>query len=92
MVEASFAKDPDSVLDYALDWGTYWLQSGETISSHTVTVETGLTKDSDSESDGIVTTWLSGGTVGESYTVACEITTSLGRTDERTIMIHVDER
>lgn len=92
MAEASFVKDPDSVLDYAFDWNTNWLQTGETISSHTITVGTGLTKDSDSESDGIVTIWLSGGTAGTEYSVACKIVTSLSRTDERTIRIIVEER
>lgn len=87
-----FEKDPDATLDYAFDWNKNWLQSGENINSHTVTVGTGLTKDSDSEGGGVVTVWLSGGIAGERYTVACEITSSLGRTDERTILIGVIER
>ena len=88
-----YYKDPDAVLDYAFDWSS-WLDSTapETISSHTITVATGLTKDSDSESAGVVTVWLSGGTAGTTYTVACEITTSKGRTDERTIIIKVKQR
>lgn len=100
MADNEFIKDPDAVLDYVFDWkastnGTGdsdWLASGETISSHTVTVETGLTKDSDSESDGQVTVWLSGGTAGEDYDVSCEIVTSDSRTDERTVMVRVKER
>jgi len=92
MVEKSFVKDPDAVLDYAFDWTEFYLQSGETISAHTVSVETGLTKDSDSETDGVVTVWLSGGTVQESYLVECEIVTSLGRTEERSIYIAVEDR
>jgi len=68
------------------------LQDDETIDSCTVTVSSGLTKDSDSEDSGIVTVWLSGGTAGEAYEVACKIVTSLGRTDERTVEIIVRER
>jgi hypothetical protein len=88
-----FTKDPDAVLDFAFDWSS-WLATGETISSHTVTVETGITKDSDSESSGVVTVWLSGGSVGERYDVECEITTntSPSRKDERTMIIKVEER
>ena len=88
-----FYKDPDAVLDYSFDWSS-WLDSSvpETISSHTVTVATGLTKDSDSESSGVVTVWLFGGTAGNTYTVACEIETNEGRTDERTILIKCKER
>ena len=95
-VAASFPKDPDAVLDYAFDWNNEaegkWLQDGETISSYVVTADAGITKDSDSETDGIVTIWLSGGTAGESYVVGCKIITSLGRTDERSIRIHCWER
>ena len=91
MTEAMFIKDPDAVLDYAFDWNT-WLASGETISSHVVTVPTGLTKDSDTESDGIVTVWLSGGTAGTSYNVACKIVTSDARTEERSIIVRALHR
>jgi hypothetical protein len=83
-----YTKDPDAVLDYAFDWSS-WLATGETISSHTITVETGLTKDSDSESSGVVTVWLSGGTADEEYDVACKIVTNASRTDERTMTIRV---
>jgi hypothetical protein len=86
-----FTKDPDAELDYGFNWSD-WLATGETISSHTVTVETGLTKDSDSESSGVVTVWLSGGTAGEDYSVECEIVTSASRTDERTMTIRVKNR
>jgi len=98
----SFTKDPDAVLDYAWDWagltnGTTgarsdWLASGETIVSYTVTVPAGITKDSESSTTSTVTVWLSGGTVGTYYTIACEIVTSEGRTDERSIILLVANR
>ena len=84
-------KDPSAVLDYVFDW-TEWLATGETITDHTITADTGITVDSSTESDGKVTVWLSGGTAGQNYKVACLITTSAGRTDERTIWIKVVER
>ena len=91
-----FLKDPDAVLDYGFDWEGNspgpWLVSGETITTYTITVETGLTLDSDSESSGFVTVWLSGGTARTGYTVACKIMTNLGRTDERSILVFVDNR
>jgi len=86
-----FLKDPNAVLDYAIDWSS-WLATEEAISSHTVTVETGLTKDSDSESDGVVTVWLSGGIAGTTYTVAVKIVTDAGRTDERSFLVYLVER
>ncbi len=84
-------KDPSAVLDYAFDW-TEWLASGETIATHTITADTGITVDSSTEDDGKVTVWLSGGTAGINYKVACLITTTAGRTDERTLWIRVVDR
>lgn len=86
-----FTKDPSAVLDYAFDWSD-WLATGETISSHTVTADTGLTKDSSTEAAGVVTYWLSGGTAGTNYKVVCRIVTSAGRTDERSAWLQVTDR
>lgn len=91
MATNTFIKDPSAVLDYVFDWSD-WLATGEVISSHVITVDTGLTKDSSSEASGIVTVWLSGGTAGTNYKVACKIVTSAGRTDERTMWIKVADR
>ena len=87
----SFIKDPDAVLDYSFVW-TAWLSDGETISDSEVTVETGLTKNSDTDNDNTVTVWLSGGTAGEDYNVTCHIVTSEGREDDRTMIIKCRER
>ncbi len=97
-------KDPNAVLDYKFDWAastngsgdTDWLDTdgGETISTKTVTVPTGITKDSDSLTDTntSVTVWLSGGTDEEDYEVACKIVTSDNREDTRRMTIRVRER
>ena len=97
-----FLKDPNAVLDYKFDWkalangngNSNWLADGETISTKTVTVAAGLTNNSDSLTDTntSVTVWLSGGTVGVDYSVACKIVTSAGRTDERTVTIRIAQR
>ena len=92
-------KDPSAVLDYVFDW-TGWLATGETIAVDsetgekliTITADTGITVDSSTELDGKIIVWLSGGTAGINYKVACLITTTAGRTDERTIWIKVVER
>lgn len=95
-------KDPSDVLDYKFDFAGLanaatdaydnWLQTGETISTATLTVATGLTKDSDSITDTntSVTVWLSGGTDGTDYTVACKVVTSAPRTLERSIIVRVE--
>ena len=99
-----FVKDPDAVLDFKFDWKAAtnqsntalsdWLGSVETISSRTVTADSGITVDSSNITDTntSVTVCLSGGTVGTVYSVMCEIVTSAGRTDERTIYVTVRER
>lgn len=89
---SEFLKDPSAVLDYVFDWSP-WLADGETISSKTVTVDDGLDLDSSSVTDTAVTVWLSGGeSRTAAYAVACLITTSAGRTDERTMRIRVRNR
>lgn len=95
-------KDPDAILDYKFDWkastngsgDSDWLSSGETISTYTITAQSGITVDSDSLTDAntSVTVWLSGGTAGTRYTVACKIVTSAGRTDERTMIFDMVNR
>ena len=100
--QREWVKDPDAVLDYKFDWkastngtgSTDWLATGETIASYTIDEDTGITVDSDSRTDAntSVTVWLSGGTAGVEYSVRCEVVTSASRTDERTMMIKVEER
>jgi len=87
----TFLKDPEAVLDFGFSWAS-WLADAETISDHTITVPDGITLDSSSESDGVVTAWLSGGTAGTNYSVECLIVTTAGRTDERSIRVYVRER
>ena len=83
-------KDPQATLDYGFDW-ELWL-ANETISTSAWTVETGITEDSNTHDDTSTTIWLSGGVAGEDYVITNRIVTSLNRTDERSITIHVRER
>lgn len=89
----SFEKDPQDKLDYAVDW-TSQLAVGETISTSTWTVPTGITQITPAPSidDGIVTIWLSGGTVGTRYDVLNHIVTSQGREYDRTVPILVVQK
>lgn len=92
-------KDPSDIKDYKFDFAaltngtgsTDFLDSGETISTRTVTVETGLTKDSDSITDTntSVTVWVSGGTDKTDYLVTCQIVTSASRTIEKSAWVRV---
>lgn len=94
-------KDPNDVKEYKFDFAGLtngrvgaeadFLDSGETISSRTVTVGTGLTKNSDSITDTntSVTVWVSGGTDKTDYTVTCQIVTSASRTIEKSGIVRV---
>ena len=85
-------KDPSEVLDWQFDW-SQWLSTSETITgTPTVTVDSGITKDSQNNTTTAVTVWLSGGTLGTVYKVACRIVTNQGRTAERTIGIRITDR
>jgi hypothetical protein len=88
---ATFYKDPDAVVDFAIDWSD-WLPTGDTISTSTWDVPAGLTEDSETESTTLTTVWLSGGTAGQDYNITNQIVTAGGRTDDRTITIKVRER
>ena len=90
MARKTFVKDPNAVLDYEFDWSE-WLALGETISSVTVTA-TGVTLDSSPNDTSSVTAWVSGGTAGTTATVACRITTTMSRVDERTITLRIADR
>lgn len=94
-------KDPNSVLDWKMDWGTgavingvtaNWLAASETISTSTWTVPAGLTKQSDTHDTNTTTIWLTGGTAGTTYTVVNEIVTNQGRTEDRTLLVFLEDR
>jgi hypothetical protein len=84
----TFIKDPNSVQDYVQPWDL----GDDTIATSTWIVGTGLTKDSDSHDDTSATLWLSGGTLGEEYTATNRITTTGGRTYDRTIRFLIREK
>jgi hypothetical protein len=87
-----YIKDPDAVLDYAVDW-TDWLPAGDSITGRTVAVESGdVVKASDNLAGAVVTAWISGGTVGTNASVRFRVTTAQGRTDDRTIYLKVRSR
>lgn len=79
----TFVKDPEAVLDYEWNWAE-WL-GNDTISSHTITNDEGITLGSHTATTTAVTAWFSGGTAGINYSATCHIVTAAGRKDDRTI-------
>lgn len=86
----TWLKDPSDHLDYGWDWQA-WLDDGETIDTSEVDIPSGITMTQHLHSGTTVSIWLSGGTVDETYTIPGKITTSVGRTVERSIAIRVEQ-
>lgn len=83
-------KDPNAVIDYWIDWSK-WLRDGDTILVSEWEVPDGIEVDSETNSTTLTTIWLSGGIAGQSYSLTNRITTSQGRTQDKTITIIVKE-
>jgi hypothetical protein len=88
-------KDPEAVLDYAVDWGAEYL-SGDALQTSTWSV-------SPAEPDGatiagsacdllISTVQVAGGTSGRIYRITNHVTTASGREDSRSIILRVEKR
>lgn len=93
-IEYEATKDPDEILDYGFYWDKApynWLD-GDTIVTSVWSVPTGLTLVSQSNTTNVTTVFISGGTDGQEYIIANKITTTAGRTAERSIRIKVVSR
>lgn len=93
MLPPVLLKDPAAELDYGFDWAERgWLDTGETITAAVWTIPAGLTLITSQIIGDKTVAWLGGGTAGTDYIIACRITTSAGRTDERSMTLRVRER
>lgn len=83
-------KDPNEVLDYQLNW-TERLD-GDTIDVSTWIVPDGLVEDSSSNTTSASTIWLSGGVLGERYTLTNRVETAGGRVMDQSVRIKIKEK
>ncbi len=94
MALEEFEKDPNAILDYGCDW-TLWL-AGDTITASTWAITpTGGTLTTSLPTfapTGTTTVWLTGGAVGERYTVTNHITTTAGRQNDRSFTLDIVEQ
>lgn len=88
----SIPKDPAAVEDYGVDWSDV-LDSygGDTIATSVWSVPSGITETTPPPSftGPLTSIWLSGGTAGVDYDLVNTITTTGGRTNQRTLRIRV---
>ncbi len=93
-----FLKSPDAITDYAIDWGAGYLADGESILSSEWSIfptggDMALTSHGTPQfNDNMTTIFIKGGVAGFVYSLMNKITTSNGRTDERTIRVRIGER
>lgn len=89
-----YAKDPQAVIDYSLDWDDFYLESGETIATSVWSVLPSgeMAIDGSANTTSVATVTVSAGTNGHVYRLTNRITTSLGRTEERSVTIRVMDR
>ena len=89
-----YLKDPDAIVDYAIDWAPYL--DGRTIVASGWSVapaETGGIAVVEAGFDGARSAArLSGGIVGHSYSLANRVTLSDGSGDDRSIVLRVEQR
>lgn len=87
----TYTKDPQSVLDYNVDW-SQWLGS-DTISISSFSVlPAGLTLGASSKTPTVTTIWVSDGVVNNTYTITNTIITANGRTVDRSFNIVIIDR
>jgi hypothetical protein len=87
--------DPSDKKDYTYNWASRLLVGGEdvgdTISTSTWTVPTGITQTTPTPSNTTTTTtiWLTGGTDGVHYKITNHVTTAQGREYDRSFVVQV---
>jgi hypothetical protein len=85
-----FAKDPEAVLDYQIDWSA-WLD-GDTIAESSWSADEGITIGDGSHTTTTTTVVVSDGVVGRRHVVTNRIVTAGERTDERSLLIVVGDK
>lgn len=89
-------KDPASVLDYAIDWGTQYLSDEDTLAQSSWSVDPdepgGVAIVGSDLGERISTVNVSGGIPGRLYRLSNQVATQSGRTDERSIVLRVEKR
>ncbi len=90
-----YLKDPQSRVDYAIDWGGSYLD-GQTIAASSWAVAPveaeGIALDGASFDLLRTAATLTGGVAGHVYSVGNRVTLSDGRVDERSLTIRVEDR
>ncbi len=85
-------KDPDSVVPYEFSWVSWLANEDDTLDGYEVAIDEGddeLVIDSHQESGGVITVWLSGGTLDAKYVIRTRVTTTGGRTEDLSARLRI---
>lgn len=84
-------KGPADVLPWVFDWHE-WLRGGDQIVSSTFIAEPGITISGATHDFTTATVTVSGGTIGQTYIITNEITTSHGLAEEHSFVAVIVQR
>ena len=88
----AFKKDPDAVLDYTFDWALYLTPLSDSIATVTWLPDAGLVVSNSTHTTNTATAFVSGGIIDTTQILTCRITTTGGRTDDRSILLKIVSR
>lgn len=89
----TYTQDPSARLGYTWDWTPWLTAENDTIETATVAVPPPLTAIDAPVVDGtLVTQRVTGGAAGDICRLVCQITTTGGLVDERSIYLTIKER
>lgn len=88
MMIGAFVKDPNSTIDFAVDWAE-WLNTGDNVSVSSWEVPSGISLSSSSVTNNVTRAFLTGGTAGIDYLITNRVTTQGGRIEDRSILVQV---
>jgi concanavalin A-like lectin/glucanase superfamily protein len=88
----TFVKDPQATTDYSIDWTMPLTAASDTIKTSSWATDPGVAVAKSTYVGYVVTAFISGGTVGSSYSVTNTITTPGGRTLAQNFIVKVQLR
>ena len=87
----TLTKDPNATKDWRWDFAE-WIADGDSIQSHVVVADAGITVETSVHDATGVRVWLSGGTVGQTYAVTVRATMLGGAIEDKTVRFLIDEQ
>jgi hypothetical protein len=76
-------------LRYDFTFADWLLGASDTLSSYAFVVSGDIVKSSESQSGGVCSVFIAGGTIGASASVTCNVTTSAGRIKSKKLVFYI---